>query len=140
MRGGPVAVSRITKSENCAAAQRRGASESVPLLGMRDMAVAAATVFMAFEPGRLPIVLGFANWLKFHVPMVMGASAWMFVISPTPEGREMPAPLMASGKGRSNTQQLSDWNRLSGPMHWRLPIRRPLCYGIALPVRGFAVP
>jgi hypothetical protein len=100
MRGGPVAVSRITKSENCAAAQRRGASESVPLLGMRDMAVAAATVFMAFEPGRLPIVLGFANWLKFHVPMVMGASAWMFVISPTPEGREMPAPLYGERQGQ----------------------------------------
>jgi hypothetical protein len=31
---------------------------------MRDMAIDAATVFLAFKPGRLPIVLGFANWLK----------------------------------------------------------------------------
>ena len=110
------------------------------LRGMRDMAVDAAPVFMAFEPARLPMFLGLANCLKSSRADGHARLGWMFVKSSRPKWRELPALLTASGKGRSNAQRLSGWNRLSGPTHWRLPIRRPLCYGITSPVRGFAVP
>ena len=140
MRGGPVAVSRITKSENCAAAQRRGASESVPLLGMRDMAVAAATVFMAFEPGRLPNRSRICQLAE--VSRADGNGRLGVDVCDKSDGGRARNAGSAYGKRQGQVEYAAAFRleQAIRPMHWRLPIGRPLCYGIASPVRGFAVP
>ena len=104
------------------------------------MAIDAATVFLAFKPGRLPIVLGFANWLKISRAGGNGRLG-VDVCDKSDAGRARNAG-SAYGKRQGQVEYAAAFRleQAIRPMHWRLPIGRPLCYGIASPVRGFAVP